>query len=135
MRWVDAWVGLPYADCGRGPDRYDCWGLVQAVYRDVFDVALPGYDDDYASSVAGAEIQTLIDRESRVWQRIADQADIRLGDVVIFRILGQRMHCGIALDTEQFLHVLQGCEAVVERLTSPVWRNRISGIYRHEAMT
>lgn len=41
MHWAADYVGRPYSPGGRGPDAYDCWGLVRAVYEDRFDIALP----------------------------------------------------------------------------------------------
>lgn len=35
-------LGLPFADGGRGPDSYDCWGIVREVYRR-YGVTLPDY--------------------------------------------------------------------------------------------
>ncbi|MDN5938754.1 MAG: C40 family peptidase [Salinisphaera sp.] len=138
MSWASSYIGTPYADRGRGP-AYDCWGLVWAVYRDVFGIGIPSYGDDYPASIAGADIQTLIDRECLAWreQPLAQTGPLPAyaeGDVVILRMLGKRMHCGLCLADGRFLHVMVGCRAVIERLDSPLWRKRIAGVYRHEAL-
>ncbi len=129
--WADAWIGTPYADIGRGPVAFDCWGLVWAVYRDVFGVTVPAYDEAYAASTDGAGIQAVIDRECRAWHR---QRVAAMGDVIVFRILGRRMHCGVALGGERFLHILFGARCCVERMSDATWRHRVAGIYRHDAL-
>lgn len=130
MSWAAQYIGTPYADRGRGP-AYDCWGLVWAVYRYVFGIDIPSYASDYPASIAGADIEAVIERECLAWRAVAEPEH---GDVVILRILGKKMHCGVCLGDGQFLHVLHGCRGVVERLNSKVWRNRVAGFYRHTDM-
>ena len=40
---LDDFVGLPYAEGARGPDAYDCYGLVAAVFRVLRGVELPDW--------------------------------------------------------------------------------------------
>lgn len=44
---LDDFVGLPYAEGARGPDAYDCYGLVAAVFWHLRGIELP---DWYAGS-------------------------------------------------------------------------------------
>ena len=37
---VNDYIGLEYEDGGRGPDKYDCWGLVRSVRHEVFGRSL-----------------------------------------------------------------------------------------------
>lgn len=39
----DDFVGLPYREGARGPDAYDCYGLVAAVFRALRGVSLPDW--------------------------------------------------------------------------------------------
>lgn len=34
--WTDHYLGAEYEDGARGPDRYDCWGLVRDVRHRIF---------------------------------------------------------------------------------------------------
>lgn len=144
--WSAAWVGTPYGDRGRGPDAYDCWGLVQTVFAVQYGIALPSYADDYPASVAGEAIEAVIDRECRAWHAVVEKVGnepipatarqrAREGDVVVLRVLGRRMHCGVALDGDRFVHVLFGSQGCVERMSDRLWERRVEGIYRHRAMT
>lgn len=40
---LDDFVGLPYREGARGPDAYDCYGLVAAVFRAIRGVELPDW--------------------------------------------------------------------------------------------
>lgn len=42
MNW-NAYIGLPYREGARGPDAYDCYGLVAAVFRAAHGVELPDW--------------------------------------------------------------------------------------------
>lgn len=46
MTSLDDFVGLPYREGARGPDAYDCYGLVAAIFRGLRGIELP---DWYAS--------------------------------------------------------------------------------------
>jgi cell wall-associated NlpC family hydrolase len=46
----DDFVGLPYREGARGPDAYDCYGLVAAVFRGLRGVDLP----DWSQTTPGA---------------------------------------------------------------------------------
>lgn len=44
MIWNAArYIGKPYQIGGRGPEDFDCWGLLWWVYRDEFRIDLPEY--------------------------------------------------------------------------------------------
>lgn len=38
--WCESFIGKPWQAGARGPDAYDCWGLLMAAER-LFDVELP----------------------------------------------------------------------------------------------
>jgi cell wall-associated NlpC family hydrolase len=40
---LNQYIGLPYCEGARGPDAFDCYGLVAAVYRDVRGIVLPDW--------------------------------------------------------------------------------------------
>jgi len=39
--WAIDYVGKPYKPGARGPDSFDCWGLVRDIYEKRFGIALP----------------------------------------------------------------------------------------------
>ncbi|MEN9059995.1 hypothetical protein [Ponticoccus litoralis] len=42
--WTDDWIGLPYAERGRGPEAFDCLGLWLALQRARFGREIPDPD-------------------------------------------------------------------------------------------
>ena len=44
--WVNDWVCKTYEHNGRGPDVFDCWGLLRAVYHERTGIALPEWTID-----------------------------------------------------------------------------------------
>ena len=43
MHWVNDYIGLPWVAYARGPDKFDCWGLVLDVLSKQFQIDLPQY--------------------------------------------------------------------------------------------
>jgi cell wall-associated NlpC family hydrolase len=56
------------------------------------------------------------------------------GDVVLLRLRGLPVHVGIIVARGWMLHVEAKVDSVVERFDGLEWRNRILGIYRHDAL-
>jgi cell wall-associated NlpC family hydrolase len=131
--WAGRYVGAPFEEHGRGPGGYDCWGLVVAVYREVFGIELPTYDHRYASTRDREDIAALIDGGLTPWRQIpVDVA--RPGDGVIFRVLTSPCHIGVVVDPPMFLHIARGSDACLERWDTVRWEKRFLGIWRHEEM-
>lgn len=51
---IDHFVGLPYRDGARGPDAYDCYGIVAAVLKAVRGVELPDWHAEAAGPQAAS---------------------------------------------------------------------------------
>ena len=128
--WAALWGGIPYVDKGRGPDSYDCWGLICAIYRDQFGICLPSYDDTYRDGDDWTAIGTAV-RAGLLegWRRVVPP---RAGDLLVLAIARRPWHCALMLDAVHFLHAAPGDSTVIDRLDSPRWARRIEGIYRHD---
>lgn len=127
--WAAKWIGLPYADKGRGPDAWDCWGLVRGVMAAEAGLVLPDYGDTYTQ--ASDHLSVAVAVESGLmqgWQRVTDA---RALDLLIIRIAGRPWHCGVIVARGLFLHVPPKSTSCIERLDSPTWARRIGGFYRH----
>lgn len=128
-------IGLPYADKGRGPVAYDCWGLCAAVYRDVYGLPLPDYADSYTSADDGDSVAAAVRAGLADWKPVQKP---RAGDLLILRILGRPWHCAVMVDSVRFLHVpppgRDGRQTLscVERIDAAIWARRIEGFYRHD---
>lgn len=126
--WSNAYVGLPWLDGGRDSAGLDCWGLVRLVYEDRFGVELPSLSDGYRDTRDFDAIANLYEVERCDWIERPGPAP---GDVVAFRIIGIPLHVGVIVDARSFLHAWVERGTCLDRLTSPAWRPRILGFYRH----
>lgn len=124
------YIGIPYRDRARDDNCVDCWGLLCKIYREEFGIELPQYTDatpDGAKYVAEVVAGSRIDPE---WRRV-DSAE--LGDVLLFRVQGLPIHCGMALGGNEFIHSFPNRDSCIERLDSLSWAKRLDGIYRWTA--
>lgn len=130
MSWSDKYVGLPYADRGRGPDAFDCWGLCPFVFKRELGIELPSYAEEYVTSTEHAEIAALIEGEQhgRHWQSV-DQP--RPFDLVLCRYGPLACHVGIWVADSMMLHMAHGQNAKLESLLLPRWSSRVIGFFRH----
>jgi cell wall-associated NlpC family hydrolase len=102
-------LGLPFERGARGPDSYDCYGLVREMFRragiDVPDFASPGTIE---------EIEELISDEARKWRRVPIGTP---GAVLTFRVEGLGAHVGYMLGNDRFIHAWEATGVTTERLT------------------
>lgn len=130
-----AWIGTPYRHRAslRGVGA-DCLGLLRGVWRDVEGpepVAVAAYTPDWQDT-AGRD--RLIPGLETYFAPIA-AADVRPGDVVVFRIKDRSApkHIGIlARDPagrDTFIHSYSRCGVVETPLSAP-WRRRAAAYFR-----
>ena len=128
--WCAKYVGLPYCDKGRSREGFDCWGLVRHVLADEFGIhGLPDYVNEYSSASDRESVTKIVcSGKADGWKQVAVPNP---GSVVILQIAGHPWHCGVVVNAEWMLHTLKGVDVCLERLDSPVWRNRIEGFYQY----
>ncbi|WP_049974164.1 NlpC/P60 family protein [Azospirillum sp. B4] len=150
-------VGLPYAHAGRGPEGYDCWGLVRHVHATVLGVELPSYlDEAYPGEREFGVMSALVAAHLDEWRPLAARvahgqplnivAPVRTGDVALIRHGLHRCHVGIVVVAEErwgrvperwsLLHIEAGTNRVagfsnLEPL-SLRYGNHVVGVYRFE---
>lgn len=94
---VNDLLGKPYKAHARGPDAYDCYGLVIEVERrlghtmpDLYKKLSEGdpHDIDYSAEMTGLE-----------------KTDVpSFGDVIVFFKKGRIYHTGVYLKNDDFIH-------------------------------
>lgn len=103
-------LGLPYARGARGPEAYDCYGLIKEIFRragnDVPDFDCPGSLE---------EIESLIADKSRKWRRVPIGT---VGALITFRVEGYGSHVGYMLGADRFIHAWESTGVTTERLTA-----------------
>lgn len=128
--WVRSYIGLKWAEHGRGRDGCDCWGLVRLVLFDRFGLDVPSYDGSYGDTADRAELAALIAGEMGPWRAVSEP-DREAGDVALFRLAGQPCHVGLVVAENWMLHVQRGTEAALERFDGIRWSRRLEGAYRY----
>lgn len=126
-------VGIPHLDLGRDREGADCYGLLRLVYREDLGIELPSFTGTYASCAEHDEIQALLAGEAMAgpWRPVER---IQAYDALLFRVGRHDCHVAVAVDQGRMLHVHSRSRAVIARRSDPMWRDRLSGAYRHEAM-
>lgn len=129
--WWNDYIGIPYAEKGRDKSGLDCWGLVRLVYKEQFNIDIPSFVTDYESDNS-SRIAELISIGKEHWSKVVQPA---VGDVILLRISGLFMHVGVVISPNEFLHVREGRDSVIERFDSPMWRHRVEGFYKYTEQT
>ena len=132
MIWSNNYLGIPYREFGRAFTGCDCWGIVYLVYQSECGITLPTYDHAYHSTEERAEISALINdaKASAVWTQIERPKPF---DLATFRRGTQTSHIGIVVTPNWMLHMSEA-GARLENYKEPVWRHRLTGIFRHERL-
>ena len=107
----EAWKGVPHRFGGTDRRGIDCSGLMQAVFREAFDMDLPRTSRD----------------QSRMGRQVA-VGDMRPGDLVFFRDKGGD-HIGVLVHEGRFLHVSSTLGVTVSELDA-YWRPRLRDVRR-----
>jgi cell wall-associated NlpC family hydrolase len=133
--WAIRYIGIPFLKHGRTRDGCDCWGLCCLVYREIFGVELPSWDDAYPEFDDRPVLARTITQGLVAWEPI-DLDEARPGDGVVLRVAGQPLHVGLIAATAppRMLHVEDGINTCLERLDAPRWARRLHGVYRCRAL-
>jgi len=128
--WVGKYVGSDFASHGRGPDEFDCWGLVRWVLLREYGIEAPDFGEEYEHPTDAEGIPKAIETGKAGWCRVSDA---REGDVVVLNVYGKPMHCGVVVSPGFMLHTRRGVGSCVESYERPLWKPRLEGVYRHRA--
>lgn len=127
--WWQQYIGKAFAEKGRGPDEFDCWGLVRQVYLDHCGIELPTYLEKYQSTNDRDILGEVIGSESREkWSPVDKPASF---DVIILRMRGVPMHVGVVTKPGFMIHCARNIGVVSERYDSLKWRCNVMGFVRH----
>lgn len=122
----DELIGAPFAYGGRGPDAFDCYGLVMHLLRENHGIEVP----DFASSSEQPVIMARIATGVQDWEQVSAAP----GTVALFRIGRYISHCGYLLDSTRMIHTWEDSDGVVIERLDP-WKQRTVGFYRYVGQT
>jgi cell wall-associated NlpC family hydrolase len=128
-----SFVGIPHADLGRDRAGADCYGLLRLIYAEALGIDLPSFSGAYMSCAEHAEIAGLLAGEATAgpWQSVEQ---IQPYDALLFRVGHHDCHVAVAVDRTRMLHVHARSSSVIVPRKDPMWRDRFSGAFRHEAL-
>lgn len=127
-------IGVQFAYGGRGPDTYDCYGLVMECERRNTGRELP----DYRSPKVLQDIANLVAGEKYRWSQVAKKegetpipfSAMQPGRVLEIRVKGLACHVGFIHRPRKFLHTWEGTGGVTEEQIE-IWRRYILGVYEY----
>jgi cell wall-associated NlpC family hydrolase len=127
--WAYRYVGLDYAEGAWGPDRYDCWGLLALIYRDLYNVDVIDLVDCYHTD---RDKIHLLPRVLRCWEPVEEP---RVGDGILFLIGGRVPHCGVYVGDSKMVHSVRGPSSCIQSIQDNKWKSRFEGYYRYVQST
>lgn len=111
-------IGIPFEFGGRGPDSFDCYGLLMEMYSRI-GKSIP----DYGSASKGATIIAMMLGRLSEWKEVVE----RPGTALLIK-LPKSMHVGFVLPYGKFIHTNKMTGGVtIESLR--IWTRRILGYY------
>ncbi|WP_162136978.1 C40 family peptidase [Magnetospirillum molischianum] len=114
-------IGIAFRYGGRGPEDYDCWGLLMELCRRDNKV-IP----DFRSTSNIAKIARIMATNRHQWRQI----ELRPGCGLWFRVRGFASHVGYYLGNDKFVHTWEESGGVVvERLSQ--WEHRLIGAFEY----
>lgn len=114
----DDLIGLPFVDGGRGPNQYDCWGLVREVYRR-YGVNLPDYP---ISAMDAVKIGNQMMQDAGNWLEVKQPLPLPCLVVMQLDCGSWANHVGVYIGNGQFIHAYGATGVVIE----PIKRRRSS---------
>lgn len=134
MHWSDAYMRIPFKDGGRGPDYFDCYGLVAAVMLDQKGIILPAYGEISATDLAKIGVE--IERDANDYEQWLQIDRVKEFDVCVMRWFGKREtgHVGIMLDENRVLHTENHTGPMIVPITHFSIKSRIKYFRRHREL-
>lgn len=114
-------IGVPFKVRGRGPDSFDCYGLVMEMSRRD-GIVIP----DFGAHSDQGVVAALVGEALPQWE----ETKCDRGAVALFRIGRYVSHVGYMLDRYQMIHSWERSGGV---LVEPIanWKLRLVGFYKY----
>lgn len=133
MDKFEKYIGLTYKPSARSDDTMDCWGMVVYIYKDLYGIELPRYDEcsvakDGYDNTGEFILSTTLYKKC---QKLDIQSHIQEGDLILLTNRGEPTHIGIAINNEDMIHCFDKAGSVIESFRGNKWKKRVLEIRRH----
>ena len=126
-------IGKPYKNNGRGPNSFDCYGLIKFIYKKFLSIELPeynGYEENWYnhSDILREQLNKFAD----LWEPVNI---LKKWDILTFSHgvdSGITNHCGLYLGEDKMIHCYESSPVVIDRVTRPYWEKNRTGIMRYK---
>lgn len=98
MQWAQSYIGKPWTKGGRGPDSFDCWGLVYHIYRQQLGIQLPSYPNINATNLRAVRDAITNGAVEQVWVPLEKPEHLCV--VAMSKNVTSLHHVGIYLDVD-----------------------------------
>ena len=140
--WWNKYADKKFEIKGRGPDTFDCWGLLQWIYahdryflnedgeKVAARVILPGYEEFYEDTKDRETLsQVIFEQRQERWREVTKPQQF---DAILLRMRGVPMHVGVVTKPGHMIHCAHGVGTSHERFDSMRWREKGLGFFRYE---
>ena len=126
MHWVTDYLGKPWEPGARGPDAFDCWGLLRDVYERQFGLSLPfypGLPHDPTASEMSQMVRTIRQELDEDWLEIPEPFE---GCAVAMSQSRAYHHVGLFMEADgpRVLHCWDGAAVMLD----PLPRLKLKGL-------
>lgn len=134
--WAEWYLERPWVIGARGPDAFDCWGLIYWIYKHQYDIELPAYPGVDAKNLSLVTKMITAGAEGSDWTQVDKPVE---GCVVAMSKNTRRLHhvgLYLAIDKGCILHATDLGKVIaqpIQDLTRWGWR-RVE-FYTHKGMT
>ena len=127
MKFINKYIGCPFEAGGRGPNSFDCWGLVYYLFKEM-GIPIPSHN---ISVVAAKAINVEVDKQIGLqnWVKIDKPQPPCVVLIQAHPVYTQ--HFGFLFTHTKFVHVLIDKAVCVESILNPMWEKKIKGFYRY----
>lgn len=104
---VTTYLGKAWVNGGQGPDAYDCWGLVRAIYKNEKSIEIPYFNVD---ALKPLEVRHAFQETNEYanWREVSEKQDL---DVVLLSQASRPHHVGVWFQGK-LLHAVEGAGVV-----------------------
>lgn len=138
--WLNAYVGIPYADGGHDLKSVSCWGLCHLVLKEQCGIETPTYGEYSSLDLLSAAREFRANAESPLWRNV-DLSERQPFDLILMHAMTDDKrhrvpgHCGILVTPDRLLHVWKETASVHMPIDHPRVRHRIISFHRHADLT